>query len=180
MPKLKFKTLAFYTIAISSVLLLFKIVTAYGENNLKAPIAISGRYRLTNLENLPNCQKPDTLMLNIQQSGMFLNGSLLSTTNTKQISPASENNLSLIGKLNNQQFTLSGKVSKTILCNNPTSQTSVKNQPQPDNLNLSIQAALNPQGGFNGQITTNDVPKSLKFTALEEKSINPNSQSNKP
>lgn len=119
-------------------------------------------------------------MLNIQQSGMFLNGSLLSTTNTKQISPPSENNLSLIGKLNNQQFTLSGKISKTILCNNPTSQTSVKNQPQPDNLNLSIQAVLNPQGGFNGQITTNDVPKSLKFTALEEKSINPNSQSNKP
>lgn len=88
MPKLKFKTLAFYTTVISSVLLLFKIVTAYGENNLKAPIAISRRYRLTNLENLPNCQKPDTLMLNIQQSGMFLNGSLLSTTNTKEKSQA--------------------------------------------------------------------------------------------
>jgi hypothetical protein len=180
MPKLKIKTLAFYTIAISSVLLLFKTVTAYGENNLKAPIAISGRYRLTDIENLPNCPKSDTLMLNIQQSGMFLNGSLLSTTNTKEISPASENNLSLIGKLNNQQLTLSGKVSKAILCNNPTPQTSVKNQSQPDNVNLSIQATLNPQGGFNGQITTNDTSKPIKFSAIEEKSQNPNSNSPKP
>jgi hypothetical protein len=179
MPKFKFKTLAFYTTVISSVLLLFKIVTAYGESNLKAPIAISGRYRLTDLENLPNCQKPDTLMLDIQQSGMFLNGSLLSTSNTKEISLESENNLSLIGKLNNQQLTLSGKVRKAIICSNPEPQTSVKTQSQTDNSNLSIQATLNPQGGFVGQITTSNLSKSIKFSAIEEKASNPNSQSSK-
>ncbi len=119
-------------------------------------------------------------MLDIQQSGMFLNGSLLPTTNIQEISPAKENNLSLIGKLNNQQITLSGKVPTAILCNNPADQTSVKTQSQPNSLNLSIQATLNSQGGFIGQITTNDASKPIKFNAIEEKSQNPNSSSNKP
>ncbi|QFS47250.1 hypothetical protein GXM_04740 [Nostoc sphaeroides CCNUC1] len=48
------KSLIFYGVAISSVLVLFKTVTVYGENNLKAPPAINGRYRLTLSENLPN------------------------------------------------------------------------------------------------------------------------------
>jgi hypothetical protein len=181
MPKLK--SLIFYTIAIASVLVLFKIVTNYGENNLKAPVAISGRYRLTELENLSNCQKPDSLILNIQQSGMFLNGSLLSATNTKEISHTNENNLSLIGKLNNQQLTISGKVRKTILCNNPT-QPSANKKSQPDDLNLFIlQASLIPQGGFVGTITGNEISKPIKFSAIRDKSEeqppNANSQPNK-
>ncbi len=184
MPKFHFKSLAFYAIAISSVLLLFKIVTNYGENNLKAPVAISGRYRLTKLENLPNCQKPDSLILNIQQSGMFLNGSLLSATNAEELSPTSENNLSLVGKLNNQQFRLSGKVRKTVFCSNPTSQTPVKKQSQSDDFDLFIlQASLISQSGFVGTITSNEVSKSIKFNAIlekpEEQPQNLNSQPNK-
>ncbi len=184
MPKFHFKSLTFYAIAIGSVLLLFKIVTNYGENNLKAPVAISGRYRLTELENLPNCQKPDSLILDIQQSGMFLSGSLLSATNTKELSPTSENNSSLIGKLNNQQLTITGKVRKTILCNNPTSQTPVKKQSQPDDFNSFIlQASLIPQSGFVGRITTKEASQSTKFNAIlekaEEQPQNPNSQPNK-
>ncbi|MBC6435921.1 hypothetical protein FM036_43120, partial [Nostoc sp. HG1] len=50
----------------------------YGENNLKAPPPINGLYRLTLSENLPNCEKSDTLTLKIQQSGIYLNASVLS------------------------------------------------------------------------------------------------------
>ncbi|HCF30241.1 MAG TPA: hypothetical protein DEV81_24275, partial [Cyanobacteria bacterium UBA11049] len=65
-----FKSLAFYGIAIASVLILFKIVTAYGEKNLKAPVPIEGRYRLNLAQNIPICPQESNLVLDIQQSGI--------------------------------------------------------------------------------------------------------------
>ncbi len=77
MNNLNFKSLGFYGIAITSVLLLFKTVTAYGETNLKAPPVINGSYRLALDQNLSNCQPPEPLILNIQQSGIYFNAFLL-------------------------------------------------------------------------------------------------------
>ncbi|MCC5631116.1 hypothetical protein LC613_25260 [Nostoc sphaeroides CHAB 2801] len=109
------KSLIFYGVAISSVLVLFKTVTVYGENNLKAPPAINGRYRLTLSENLPNWEKSDTLKLNIQQSGIYLNASVLRANPNAD----TDEKHSLAGIFRNQQLNLSGKVGKSILCNIP-------------------------------------------------------------
>jgi hypothetical protein len=70
------KTLSFYGIAIGSVLLLFKTVSAYGETKLKAPPHIDGSYQFTQAENLPSCLQGQKLQLNVDQSGIYLFGNL--------------------------------------------------------------------------------------------------------
>ncbi|MEH2164126.1 MAG: hypothetical protein V7K38_24510 [Nostoc sp.] len=158
MNHFKFKSLAFYGVAIISVLLLFKTVSVYGENNLKAPPNVNGRYSLTLSENLPNCEKSDTLTLNIQQSGIYLNASVLPANAEAD----TDEKHSLAGIFRNQQLNLSGKVGKSILCNIP--------RPQNDPLNsVTIQMQLVDKGNLTGQLTVNDIPQTLKFTAVPEK-----------
>lgn len=70
------KTLSFYGVAISSVLLLFKTVSAYGETNLEAPPNINGTYQFIQTENLPDCLQEKQLNLNIEQSGIYLFGNI--------------------------------------------------------------------------------------------------------
>jgi hypothetical protein len=70
------KTLSFYGIAISSVLILFKGVSAYGETKLKAPPHIDGSYEFLQTENLPLCLQEQQLKLNVEQSGVYLFGNL--------------------------------------------------------------------------------------------------------
>ncbi|MGJ5628649.1 hypothetical protein [Nostoc sp. CALU 1950] len=140
------------------MLLLFKTVSVYGEKNLKAPPPVNGRYRLTLAENLPNCEKSDTLTLNIQQSGIYLNASVL---------PASANadtdeKHSLAGIFRNQQLNLSGKVGRSILCDIP--------RPQNDPLNsVTIQMQLVEKGSMTGQLSINGIPPTLTFTAMPQK-----------
>ena len=109
---LNWKSLSFYGVAIGSVLMLFKVVTAYGESNLKASPAIGDRYRLTVDPKFTQLRKPEGLMLNIQQSGVYINGYLsLANTNAK-VSTATAPKPTLIGRLSNQKLNLSGKISK--------------------------------------------------------------------
>ena len=137
------KSLAFYGVAISSVLLLFKTVSVYGENNLKAPPPVNGRYRLTLAENLPNCEKSATLTLNIEQWGIYLNASILPAN----ANPDTDEKHSLAGIFKNQQLNLSGKVSRSILCNIP--------RPQNDPVNsVAIQM----------QLVDIAFPKQLRYT----------------
>ncbi|MGF2036200.1 MAG: hypothetical protein RMZ43_012930 [Nostoc sp. CmiVER01] len=158
MNHFNFKSLTFYGVAIISVQLLFKTVSAYGETNLKAPPAISGRYHLTLSENLPNCEKSDTLTLNIQQSGIYLNASVLPANANAD----TDEKHSLAGIFRNQQLNLSGKVGKSILCNIP--------RPQNDPLNsVTIQMQLVDKGNMTGQLTVNGIPQPLKFTAVPQK-----------
>ena len=58
MTHFNLKSLTFYGGAITAVVVLFEVVTAYGESNLKAPINIDGRYRLS------YTQQPDCLNSN--------------------------------------------------------------------------------------------------------------------
>jgi hypothetical protein len=126
----------------------------------------------------------------------FLNSSLspkLSTAANSKLSPTRENHLSLNGKLNHQQFSLSGKAYPTIFCNLPVSKTSTiptqnKSQILPKSFTiLTIKASLNPQGGFSGQISglinSNNDPKPIKFNAIplkiEKESQSPNDHSKK-
>ncbi|MEA5505014.1 hypothetical protein VB735_18265 [Halotia wernerae UHCC 0503] len=158
MNNFNFKSLAFYGVAIGSVLLLFKAVTAYGENNLKASTMIGDRYRLTLTENVPNCEKSNPLMLNIQQSGIYLNASLLAAN----INADTENKLSLTGSLKNQQLNLSGKIDRDILCY-------VSDSRKDRQKSVIIQMQLQNQAQITGQLRVNGIPQPLRFTAIRQK-----------
>lgn len=107
------KSLTFYAIAIASVLLLFKVVTIFGENNLQASPVLNNSYSLSLNNKIPECQTSPPLKLNIQQSGIYINASLLPVQTNADI-PA---RYPLKGTWNNQQLTLSGKVDQTVICN---------------------------------------------------------------
>ncbi len=113
------KSLSFYAIAIGSVLLLFNVVTAYGENNLKAPQTIGGRYRLTFNNPLPGCSQIAPLMLQLDQSGTYVNAAILEPVAEGQSSMSAEEKPTLTGLFNNQQIRLDGGVAKSVLCGFP-------------------------------------------------------------
>ena len=154
-----FKSLAFYGIAIGSVLILFNVVTAYGEKNLKAPAAIEGRYPLTLAQNLPICPQESNLVLDIQQSGIYLNGSLLPANIDIQQAKSGEKRPFLSGKLTPQQLNLAGTLPTTV-CNNRVAQA------------IAIQSQLEGKN-LKGQIALGSIPKAIEFTAQREAPVQP-------
>ncbi|GAB1539880.1 hypothetical protein NUACC21_25480 [Scytonema sp. NUACC21] len=166
MHHFNFKSLAFYGIAISSVLLLFKVVTAYGETHLKAAPTLNSRYRLVLNDNLHLCKQSDAIFLNIQQSGVYLNGSIQSTNPNDKSTAASKSLPSLTGKLlNYQQVSLSGKVSRASLCHTPNSAT-----PQNNPLSLvKIQAQLMDKRDLVGTLNMDAISEAMNLTAIPEK-----------
>lgn len=158
-----FKSLAFYGIAIVSVLLLFNTVSTYGETNLKAPTPIKSRYHIVWAEDLPHCQKSKDLILNIQQSGIYLNASLLKADTNSAIPKNYHTNDYLSGTLRNKKLSLAGKIDRGILCN-------FTSKP---NLNLNsatLQMQLVKPGNLIGKLTINSSDRSFKFTAVPQKS----------
>ncbi len=108
------KSLTFYAIAIGSVLLLFNVVTAYGESNLKAPKTIGGRYQLALTNGLPVCPQAAPLMLQLDQSGTYINAAILKKAG--QNSMSAEEKLTLTGLFKEPQLSLAGNVDKSVLC----------------------------------------------------------------
>ena len=158
-----FKSLTFYGVAIGGVLLLFNVVSAYGETKLKAPPAIGGRYRLSLAQNLPTCPKSDALMLNIEQSGIYLNG-FISAADTDAQKATGKEKPSLTGQLSNQQLSLVGTLAST-LCNNPGSQpeaTSSVDVPR-----VTIQSRVEGKN-LEGTMTLSGISKAIGFTAQRE------------
>lgn len=92
--------------------ILFKLITNYGETSIRVPIAINNHYQLKFKEKLPNCDKTDTLLLNIQQSGIYLHETLLSSSANVTAFTINSNQLSLTGSLQNRQMSLSEKFLK--------------------------------------------------------------------
>jgi hypothetical protein len=90
--------LAFYGIAISSVLVLFKVVSTYGERNLQAPLYVDGLYQMEE-SRLPSCLKGKDVKLDIEQSGIYLFGNLFVENQA----------IPLSGDLHQQQLNLVGK-----------------------------------------------------------------------
>ncbi|ARV62353.1 hypothetical protein BZZ01_30325 [Nostocales cyanobacterium HT-58-2] len=172
MNHLNLRSLTFYGVAISSVLLLFKVVTAYGETNLKAPPAVNSQYRLVFDENLPICEKSDVLLLSVQQSGVYLNGFLLPVNSDTKASKLSETMSSLTGRLQHRQLSLSGKVPRDILCNIPGSQTQANISP------VKIQIQLVDKRDFIGQINVSGTSRAIGLKAIPQKSNGQAEQSN--
>ena len=105
------KSIGLYSLAIGSAIVFFNFVTSYGEANIKAPISITGNYLIT-AENLPECLQHKQLLLKLQQSGIYLNASLVgdrSTTTTIQ-----ENLPTLSGRLRDTELTLMGLLPTSI------------------------------------------------------------------
>jgi hypothetical protein len=70
------KSVGLYGLAIGVTVMFFQIVTSYGSAHLKAPISIEGNY-LLNDQKLPSCLQQKTLLLKLQQSGIYLNANLI-------------------------------------------------------------------------------------------------------
>jgi hypothetical protein len=111
------KSLSFYAIAIGSVLLLFNVVTAYGESKLKAPKTIGGRYQLSFANSLPGCPQIAPLMLQLDQSGTYVNAAILKKEVLNSMS--AEEKLTLTGLFKEQQLSLAGNVAQSVLCGSP-------------------------------------------------------------
>jgi hypothetical protein len=142
------KSLAFYGTMIGSVLVLFNIVSAYGEANLKAPPKVSGNYQLTSSD-LPDCLRSENLTLAIEQSGRYIAGELSLRPQTiatpENASPGVESspekkgtkeNIVLSGLMLSQPFTLSGKTTLLGPCPAATSLEEIHLQLQFQDKNL--------------------------------------------
>jgi hypothetical protein len=172
MKHFHFKSLSFYGVAICSVLLLFKIVTTYGENNLKAPLPLTKSYRLIFGEKLSNCNQPDIIILNINQSGVYLNGLLLPANINAQQTSTAEQHPTLSGRYKNKNISLSGKVPHSVICNNANSEN------KKDYKIINLQMQIEKQDNFIGQMTLGGMNKTIKFTAIpqqkQDTSVNSN------
>ncbi|MBW4574760.1 MAG: hypothetical protein KME08_05690 [Aphanothece sp. CMT-3BRIN-NPC111] len=155
------KSLAFYGVAIGSVVVLFNVVSAYGESKLKAPPAIDGDYRIS-AQNLPGCLKADELILTVQQSGQYLSGYLLPADKGDQKHTTAEEKPSLSGLWQNQQLNLSGSVPHLKSCNNSAAQTEASGSPS-----VNIEGRVQEKN-LEGNIALSSVPGEVKFTAQQE------------
>jgi len=111
------KWLTFYGATIAFVVALFSIATNYGETHLKAQPKISGRYKMI-ATNLPGCLKAKTLVLAIEQSGIYLNGSLLESTHSTREQTAARKRPSLTGLFRQPNLELSGTATQIQGCEN--------------------------------------------------------------
>jgi len=169
MHHFNWKSLSFYGGAIGAVLILFNVVSAYGEAKIKAPPAIGGRYRIQT-ENLPSCLQSQALLLNIQQSGIYLHGSLLKVSESSQVEETTaEEKPYLAGLWQQQQITLSGLAPNLASCD-----LSAANIPA-----VKIQGQVEEKS-FTGKMSVSSIPQEFEFTAQLETPLKPTTAPHKP
>ena len=166
MNHLSVKSLAFYGIAIGSVSLLFKVVSAYGEANLKAAPAIAGSYRF-DPKSLPECLKSDSLVLTIEQSGVYLSGNLRSGTSEGDRQKTAEEKPSLFGKWENEGLSLSGAVPNLPGC----SESAATGQ----NSSVKLRGIVEKES-LTGKISLKDGAAATDFTAEKAAVAKPQKQ----
>jgi hypothetical protein len=156
MNHFKPKSLAFYAIAIGSTVTLFQIVATYGERTLKAPSNVNGRYISTAAP--PGCAEGDRLVLEIQQSGVYLNGSLRLQQETSPFPAAESSNetgLSLSGQWQQAQMALAGETDAFSSCGNSQSKLST----------VTLQGQTQSEGLFVGQLNLENGTPLWQFQA---------------
>jgi hypothetical protein len=105
------KSIGLYSLAIGSAIGFFQVVTSYGEANIKAPIAVTGNY-LIDAQNLPDCLHQKQLVLKLQQSGVYLNASIVK--NTPESTANKDPRPTFSGRLQDRKLNLSGTLSLEI------------------------------------------------------------------
>lgn len=153
-----FKSLSFYAVAIGSVLILFNVVTSYGESKLKAPSSIGGRYRLAFANSLPGCAKPEPLLLQVAQSGVYANGVILPASTTTENPMSGQERLTLTGLFKDRQLNLSGTVPQAVLCNQ-----SSRSGTKVVDINSRIEGDK-----IVGEIALDSQPQKTQFTAQKQ------------
>ena len=113
------KHVLFYVAIIGSVLILFQVVSTYGEANLTAPPNLNGRYLSASAP--PGCPEGEQWVLTIQQSGIYLNGSVeLKSADAAQSAQSaetpSEEKPSLTGLWQPPRLNLSGETDALSAC----------------------------------------------------------------
>jgi hypothetical protein len=104
------KTIGLYGLAIASAIGFFNVVTNYGEANIAAPIDIAGNYAI-DTANLPDCLHNKSILLKLQQSGIFLNASLVEN---RQDLALTRETPTLSGRFHDRQVELTGKLPSQI------------------------------------------------------------------
>ncbi len=175
-PQFKAKNVAFYAATIAFVLVLFRYVSAYGEKNLAAPPNFGGRYISTTTP--PGCPDNSRLELDIQQSGIFLNGLLTLKTASESASTNSETalsaeeNLALSGRWQQDQIHLSGTTKALESCQLGTKTNPIVIiQGKVDHLTASPSPQPHTPTTFTGQLTIADSNNSTQpwsFTAQRQ------------
>ncbi|MEG4234214.1 hypothetical protein QUA40_19240 [Microcoleus sp. Pol11C3] len=158
MNHLRLKSLAFYGVTIGLVAVLFKVVSAYGETNLKAAPAIAGSYRL-DAKSLPECLKSDYLVLTIEQSGVYLSGNLRSGRSEGDREKTAEEKPSLHGKWETQGLSLSGAVPNLKGCSDSTATG--------QNSSVKMRGIVDKET-LKGKISLTDKAAATDFTAQKE------------
>ncbi|MEG4573618.1 hypothetical protein QUA56_13130 [Microcoleus sp. N3A4] len=166
MPHFNVKMLTFYGISLALVAVLFKVVTAYGETNLKAPPAIAGSYRFDAKE-LPECLKSDTLVLTIDQSGVYLSGNLRSGSSQSDREKTAEEKASLVGKWETEGLNLSGAVPNLTGCSDSTATG--------QNSSVKLRGIVDKES-LKGKISLTDGAAASDFTAQREAAVQPQKQ----
>ena len=140
------KHLAFYASGILFVIVLFQAVTAYGERNLKAQPNISGRYVSTNAP--PGCPDRDRLVLDVQQSGIYLNVFLMmQQADSIQLTETnSEEHPTFTGTWQHPQVALTGKTTAFASC------TTAAAPETATVATLQGEVTAQPEGQFVGQL----------------------------
>jgi hypothetical protein len=161
MPVFNLKLFTFYAVTITSVIVIFKAVTTYGETTLKAPPAISGRYRIEG-EKLPGCLKNENILLSIQQSGIYLNGSLSPENPSGKLETKAEENPSLVGKWKNKKLMLSGTVPNLIAC-----QTNSDHSKDTGKTLVKIEGVIEGKL-LKGKISVSSVAEIVDFSSQQE------------
>ncbi|WP_088890078.1 hypothetical protein [Leptolyngbya ohadii] len=118
------KLLLFYGGTIAAVLVLFRLITAYGETQLQAAPKMGGVY--LSLASPPGCSSDLRLKLTVQQSGIFLNGAteLVQATSSPTVAhSASSERLPLTGRWQQNQLSLSGRTDAFTACGIPANST---------------------------------------------------------
>lgn len=167
------KSLLFYGTLIGSVVILFRVVSGYGEATLKAPPNLGGYY--LSQQSLPGCPDSTRFKLMIQQSGVYLYGALHlveATEDTSSQSSASpiHENLTLRGLWQPQQLSLAGATSLPASCQFFGDATTTANADQKaQQIPVSIQGAVSDleKAELTGQITL-AASNPVKFTAIRE------------
>ncbi|MEG4074611.1 hypothetical protein QUA30_18245 [Microcoleus sp. Pol14C2] len=165
MNQFNVKKITFYGVSIAFVAVLFKIVSAYGEANLKAPPAIAGNYRF-DAQSLPECLKSDVLVLTIEQSGVYLSGNLRSGSREGREKTAEERP-SLFGKWETQGLNLSGAVANLAGCSDSTATG--------QNSSVKMRAIVE-QDSLKGKISLTDKAAASDFMAQREAATKPQKQ----
>ncbi|HEY9642927.1 MAG TPA: hypothetical protein V6C57_20730 [Coleofasciculaceae cyanobacterium] len=165
------KHLLFYVVVMGVVLVLFQVVSTYGESNLKAPPNIDGRYLSAAAP--PGCPDTERLVLTIQQSGIYLNGSMnLEQASTLQNASGaespSEEKPSMTGLWQPTQITLAGKTHALSSC---TASQQGNSAPHPaagvpvSVVTVQGQVSSAPKAVFTGQLSLEGSAQPWQFTA---------------